>query len=432
MAQNSFSKSFICDSFILISLFALSGVCIDVSDPMFDQSWISEVPYVESITPTQLWNQLFNVSRPLKTSLGALYDIRERWTDSYLSATFGEELVRTEPDRENRTVDYCGLVRLGELVSCGPEDLGYFKELSVYYTLRDFLAKMTEMPETFGRYIITALPDSMAAELPFLPGFSCGLRRMYDPIDKPDDPLHATQVSELNFWMSKGSTYSVIHYDMNQQIMCQIAGRKEWRFWDLREELINIPMWSEFYPNTMSSDDSPIDPLDVDLEKYPDFIKARWTNTTLNPGECLLIPSRHALHFVRSFPGERNLGFSVHVSRNYENSSFYDCDDQVRNLTHSNLGKFDVMWPFPGDPRESGYKQVRMGFGDWKNMALYALKRSVVGASIQDSINELTTGRSIRSKRIAEFLEDLKNETDVLVAFRHGPLWREVLTLTRT
>jgi hypothetical protein len=329
-------------------------------------------------------------------------------------------------------VDYCGLVRLGELVTCGAEDVAYTRELSVYYFLKDFISNMTERSQTFGRYAISALPDSMAKELPFLPGFSCGLRRMYDPVDKPDDSSHATQVSELNFWMSRGSTYSVMHYDMNQQIMCQITGRKEWRFWDLREELDHIPMWSEFYPNTMSSDDSPIDPSNVDLEKYPEFAKARWRNTTLHAGECLLIPSRHALHFVRSPPGERNIGFSVHVSRNYDNSSFYDCDDQVRNLTHSNLGKYDVMWPFPADPRESGYNQVRMGFGDWKRLALYSLQRIAKGVSLEDSIRELTNGRSEKSWRIASFLKDLGEETDLLAIFKHAPLWREVITLTNS
>lgn len=417
---------------ICIVLMCTPAYCVDISDPVFDSSWISEVPYVAKLAPSELWNTLFNISTPMKTSLEALSEIRGKWTDSYLSEMFGHELVRTEPDKENRTVDYCGLVRLGEFVSCGAEDIKYAKQLGVYYSLRDFISNITENAQTFGRYVITALPDSMAKELPFLPGFSCGLRRMYDPIDKPEDPLHATQVSEMNFWMSRGSTHSVIHYDMNQQIMCQIAGRKEWRFWDLRTELPHIPMWSEFYPNTMSSDDSPIDPIEVDLAKYPEFLKARWTNTTLSPGECLLIPSRHALHFVRSFPGERNIGFSVHVSRNYENSSFYDCDDKVSNLTHSNLGKFEVMWPFPGDPRESGYNKVRMGFGDWKNLALYALRRSVKGVSLADSISEITNGRSKKSKRIDAFIQDLQNTTDMLSFFNHAPLWREVITLTRT
>jgi hypothetical protein len=401
-------------------------LCLDVSDSRFDKSWVSEVPYKDLLSPSDIWNTLFNVGLPIKTSLPSLLELRDRWTDEYLIARFGSQLVRTEPDRENRTVDYCGLERLGETVRCGKADYEYTKQLSIYYSLSDFVSNLSD--PNFGRYVITTLPEEMSMELPFLPGFSCGLRRRLFPLDDPGDPLRMTQISELNFWFSNGSTYSAIHYDMNQQVMCQIAGRKEWRFWNLQTELEHIPMWSGFYPETMSSDDSPIDPLNVDLEKYPDFVNAKWMNTTLEPGECILIPSRHALHFVRSLPGERNMGFSVHVSRDYDKENIYDCDDLVKNLTHSNLGDFDVLWPFPGDPRESGYNVVRMGKGNWKGYALYALKRLSQGVSLADALSELTNGRSTKSKRIEAILPDVPvgNSTALL---NFGPLWREVYTL---
>jgi hypothetical protein len=412
-------------SVLILGLFAQVDSSVDIADPIFDRGWMSEVPFVDSLTPSVLWKQFFSVGTPIKTSLPALYDIQELWTDEYLASRFGTELVRTEPDRENRTVDYCGLERLGEIVRCGRSDYDYTKQLSVYYTLGDFISNISTRPADFRRYVITALPESMAEELPFLPGFGCGLRRRFYPIDNPEDPLRMTQVSELNFWLSKGSTYSAIHYDMNHQIMCQISGRKEWRFWDLRTELEHIPMWSGFYPETMSSDDSPIDPLEVDLVKYPQFLNAKWTNTTLNPGECLLIPSRHALHFVRSYPSERNIGFSVHVSRDYGSESIYDCDEEVKNLTKSNLGDFHVMWPFPGDPRESGHNTVRMGYGDWKIYALFALKKVHEGMSLSDAISDLTNGLSLRSKRIQSLMKDAP-KTGLL---NYGPLWREVYTL---
>ena len=405
------------------------ATALDVTDPIFDLSWESEVPMIANMRPSDIWNYFFNASSPVKTTLPALQAIHDLWTDEYMKSSFGEQLVRTEPGRENRTVDYCGLERLGEVVKCGKSDYEYTKQLSLYYTLTDFLGNMTSRNSEFNRYVITALPDIMAGDLPFLPGFGCGLRRRFYPVDEPSNPLHMTQVSELNFWLSKGSTYSAIHYDMNHQIMCQISGKKEWRFWDLRTELNHIPMWSGFYPDTMSSDDSPIDPLDVDLVKYPDFIKARWMNTTLSPGECLLIPSRHALHFVRSFPGERNMGFSVHVSRDYNQESLYSCDDSVANLTSSSLGDFQVMWPFPGDPRESGYNTVRMGYGDWKIFALFALKRMSQGVSLRDAVSDLTNGRSRKSKRITAMLETAPPDSDVKGILSYGPLWREVYTL---
>lgn len=383
-----------------------------------------------SLSPSTLWKAFFVDGLPIKTVLPGLLEVADRWSDEYIVRRYGKELVRTEPDRENRTVDYCGLERLGQVIRCDRSDYEYTKQLSLYYSLEDFISNMTAEPERFNRYVISALPDSMAKDLPFLPAFSCGLRRQFYPLDAPEDPLHMTQVSELNFWFSKGSTYSSIHYDMNHQIMCQIVGRKEWRFWNLQTELEHIPMWSGFYPDTMSSDDSPIDPQDVDLVKFPNFTKARWMNTTLNPGECILIPSRHSLHFVRGFPNERNIGFSVHVSRDYEIDSFYGCDDMVTNLTHSNLSDFHVMWPFPGDPRESGYNTVRMGYSDWKHLAIYALRRIHQGLSLTAAVSELTNGRSERSKRMQQLLADTPMGGNFKEILNFGPLWREVYTLT--
>lgn len=58
--------------------------------------------------------------------------------------------------------------------------------------------------------------------------------------------------------------------------------------------------------------------------RWPEFVKARWSNTTLQPGECLFIPKHHALHYVgavcpvvcivplkvRGF-GEENIAYSL-------------------------------------------------------------------------------------------------------------------------
>ena len=394
---------------------------VDISDAIFDPSWIGEVEHIETLSPSELWNTFYNTSVPVKASLPILLEVQRLWTNEYLVEQFGNEIVQTEPDREDRTTDYCDMVRLGEKIACTAEDYRKNRDLKSNYLLGDFVGNLTV--RGFDRYVISMLPTSMAAELPFLPGFSCGLRRQLHQIDKAADP---TQIHELNFWFSKGSTFSVIHYDMNHQIMCQVDGRKEWRFWDLRTEADRIPMWSGFYPATHASDDTPIDPLNVDLEKYPDFLHARWRNTTLNPGECLLIPSRHALHFVRSFPTEHNIGFSVHVSPT-EGAELYECE--VGDREFSALGKFDVMWPFPGDPRESGYQKVRMGMSDWKQYALLALRRVNAGLTLTEAVAEITDTRSLRSRRIAQMIAELEEEKDLLKIFAFAPLWREVVTI---
>ena len=398
---------------------------IDIADSVFDQSWISEVEYVETLTPSQLWEALFNDSRPIKTLLPSLLDVQKLWTNVYLAEKFGDELLQTEPGRENRTTDYCDLVRLGERIECTADDYAKSRDLRVFFRLSDFIENMSV--ENFDRYVITMLPSSMSVDLPFLPAFSCGLHREYYPIDKAKDPLHNTQVKELNFWFSKGSTVSTLHYDMNHQIMCQIDGQKEWRFWDLRvsENSKSIPMWSGFYKEgVFSSDDAPIDPLSVDLEKYPEFINAKWTNTTLLPGECLLVPSRHWLHFVRA-PEGRNMGFSVHVSSHRAMANVYECDASDA----SKLSEFQVLWPFPGDVGESGFETIRMGMGNWKEIAFHAISQFAKHQKpIRETIAEITNNRSEKSKRIAHFLKKIEQD-NIMEIFNFGPLWREVLEL---
>ena len=382
------------------------------------------------LKPSEIWSSFFNSSRPVKTFLPELRKIQTLWDDDYMKSSFGDVLVQTEPGRENRTTDYCGLERMGKVIQCDKDDFEYVRQVRVYYSLGDYVGNLSD--PNFDRYVISMLDERMASELPFLPGFSCGLKRRYYQMDTPEDELHATEIQELNFWFSRGDTYSTLHYDMNHQIMCQIDGRKEWRFWDLRTEHEHIPMWSEFYQSSQSrSDDSPIDPLNVDLDRFPQFLNAKWINTTLNPGECLLIPNYHWLHYVRSFQAERNMGFSVHINpRAITPEHFYACDELVSNISHSSLGNFTVTVPFPGDVRESEYNVARMGREYWKDYALHAVKELIRGRPLEDILSEITNGRSSKSKRIRSLIGDIPANLPlgeyVLSLFNHGPLWREI------
>jgi hypothetical protein len=276
-----------------------------------------------------------------------------------------------------------------------------------------------------NRYIVSMLPTNLSTDLPFLPAFGCGLRREFSPIDSPRDPRYESEIHELNFWFSSGKTHSVLHYDMNNQIMCQIVGEKDWRFWDLRSQSGHIPMWSGFYPDHLSSDDSPIDPVDIDLVKFSGFIDAKWTNTTLRPGECLLIPARHALHYVRGRPG-RNIGFSVHSSLT-DSPVYHDCDSIMDGVESLALSGFDVIWPFPGDPGESEYEEIRMGKASWKRTAVVIIQslmqRRGEGVTTADLI-EFIRGE-MKLDNVEKFLEEIKNK-EISSFFKFEKLWREI------
>ena len=123
---------------------------------------------------------------------------------------------------------------------------------------------------------------------------------MYDPA------LCCAQLYESNIWINEGRNFSssVIHYDMNHQMMyhalpflsdmflspkvhslselcvgrCVYAGKKEWILWDSAKYADKMPMWSDYLQTSngkiippQGSDDSPIDPEKVDLDEFPQF-----------------------------------------------------------------------------------------------------------------------------------------------------------------
>ncbi|EEQ98006.1 mapk, putative [Perkinsus marinus ATCC 50983] len=163
-------------------------------------------------------------------------------------------------------------------------------------------------------------------------------------------------------------------------IISQVSGSRQWIVWEMRRERDKIPMWSGHYHSpveVVGSDDSPVHGERVDIGKWPEFVKARWSNTTLQPGECLFIPKHHALHYVRGF-GEENIAYSLLFDTHGAEASLLPMEAGPAIP----LSEFDVLWPFPGDPLEDGYGEVTMGMPDWKvALALPAVTMAVEATS---------------------------------------------------
>merc|ERR1712216_75125 len=160
--------------------------------------------------------------------------------------------------------------------------------------------------------------------------------------------------------------------------MCLYAGRKEWILWDPVKHIDRIPMWSNHLRVRNGkveihggSDDSPIDPERVDLEEFPEFAKAGWRNTTMEPGDCMYLPA-HLLHYVRSW--DRNIAgmYMFQTETEWDPSTSKDVP-----TTSTPLGDFDILWNFPGAANTAGYNQVKMGYPDWKKQ----LRESLGGQS---------------------------------------------------
>lgn len=105
----------------------------------------------------------------------------------------------------------------------------------------------------------------------------------------------------MNMWIGRNSV-SPIHYDMSDNLLCQLRGRKK---------LIVIePKYAGFLYMSRKSKgfNSPVNNAETpDLKRFPLFAKAPKMEFDLEEGDALFLP-QNWFHYVRSF------GFSISVN----------------------------------------------------------------------------------------------------------------------
>ncbi|CAE8632489.1 unnamed protein product [Polarella glacialis] len=341
--------------------------------PDFDDSWAGAVDVLEDLDPETFWTK-YQPKKPfILKGFAKKSPAFTKWKDdAYLKEKFGEFKAKTEPKNEDRLTDYCNQVRFGQRIECGDDIIPYTE---THMKLHKFMPKFKD--PAFDKYVVTQMPDAMAEDF-VLPTFHSCARRDVDDSGPVGGGPWMTQMYENNVWIShnggRNFSTSVIHYDMNNQIMCQFDGTKEWIMWDLSKEAHNIPMWSGLYNQerheAQGSDDSPIDPERVDLLRWPEFKKARWVNASLEAGDCLYTPA-FLLHYVRSY-GRNVAGMSM-----FQREEKYDpaCNGAAVGEPLP-LSKYDVMWSFPEEDRSLlGWNIVKMGYPNWKRNFLIPLAK---------------------------------------------------------
>lgn len=290
--------------------------------------------------------------------------------------TFGDEVAKVEWRNEDRLTDYCGgspSSLKGKSVFCPKDTIPYVESRT---SIRNFIRRSTSQPD-WAKYIISQMPDKMGKEWLIPAFFNCGTRPQGDWPAKQGKPW-LTQLYENNFWylrVPKGKIgTSTMHYDQNHQIMCVFAGKKEWFMWDMQTEEENVPMWNNYYVppqkgRPRGSDDSPIDGERVDLLRWPEFAKARWSNTTIEKGDCLFTPA-NLLHYVRSWSDDEVDPRNIALMTMFQPGDKYDPKACKDSPPHAPLSDYDVMWgEFPGSmdvPRCMNH--IKMGYSDWKRI----------------------------------------------------------------
>jgi len=125
-----------------------------------------------------------------------------------------------------------------------------------------------------------------------------------DPIAK-DVPVpvffNKNEIVAANLWVGPGGNKTVLHYDAWHSLLCVIEGSKQFAVYPQHETPKMYPYHALDIKSTLQGRtmDSPVNPFDVQTDKYPKAIEAVGWKGELSPTEMLFIPAG-SWHFVES------------------------------------------------------------------------------------------------------------------------------------
>ncbi|XP_071499211.1 uncharacterized protein [Diadema antillarum] len=255
--------------------------------------------------PQVFWDKYVSVRRVAVLRQAATHSPGfTKWTEGNLKELYGDVEVRLEGKHERKS-----------RIPLGEKGLGRD-------TLRSFL-------ETFrdkDTYIVSQLPEPLYEDFHVPPCISCGNMR--------------ERIVEVDLWMSSGNTQSIIHKDAFNTINCLMKGTKLWKMIEPKYEKWLYKTWE---PKREQGGNSQVEPDSVDLLKYPDIAKIRWSNITINAGDCLFIPKGY-YHQVNSY-GDPNMAVSILFARI---GHFDDTGCNETRIDYTPLSDLDVLWSWPG------------------------------------------------------------------------------------
>ncbi|XP_064458410.1 lysine-specific demethylase 8-like isoform X2 [Ornithodoros turicata] len=108
---------------------------------------------------------------------------------------------------------------------------------------------------------------------------------------------------DTNVWFGPKGTTSPLHHDPKHNLLTQMFGEKYVRLYSKEQTEFLYPHEGHLLENT-----SQVDIENPDLDKFPHFSQAKYTECVLGPGEMLYIPPK-CWHFVRSLSPSMSLSF---------------------------------------------------------------------------------------------------------------------------
>ncbi|XP_077998812.1 uncharacterized protein LOC144451782 [Glandiceps talaboti] len=257
--------------------------------------------------PKTFWTDYVSQGKPLIVR-GALKHSPafHLWNGKYLKENYGELEVRLEGKVEKG---------FGSPIPVGEKGLG-----------RDTISNFIDTYKETNKYIVSQLPEPMYKDVMVVPSMQCGSFK--------------ESLVEIDLWMSSGNSKSILHKDAFNTWNCLLSGTKIWKMVDNKYERLIYKAWE---PEKAIGGYSTINTTKVDLLSHPMVQKVRWSNLTINAGDCLYLP-RSYYHQVTSF-GDPNIAVALLFSRM---TKFNDTGCDAADLKYTPLSEMLVTWNWAG------------------------------------------------------------------------------------
>lgn len=101
--------------------------------------------------------------------------------------------------------------------------------------------------------------------------------------------INQQNVKEMNFWFSQQHNQTILHFDLLNNFLVQIYGRKKIRIFSPDDSAYLYPTTSTAYKEALLSQIRDLD--NPDLDQFPDFVHAHCYEGIIFPGDILYIPA---------------------------------------------------------------------------------------------------------------------------------------------
>lgn len=207
-------------------------------------------------------------NRPVLLKGGA-NEWKLRWTPEMLKEKFGERLIRVERNEQFQNEKTNFKMKLSDALD---SMIAGSQEVRVRFASASFFAAVPELKADFEANNFRA--------------------RYFPDLSQP----------QSTFWVSPNGNTSVMHHDtFFENLNAMILGKKHYVF---------IPPWEtpRTYPHFMN--ESPVNPNEPDLAKYPKFAGVELYEATSEPGDLLYLP-QFWWHFTTALEFTINLNIAA-------------------------------------------------------------------------------------------------------------------------